>query len=96
MSLILPSDNVDISTFPESAERSAAADENKPGWKSNAFAAAKLLLRGVRDSADAFGPLKSAVGGLCFILENYEVWFSRSTAFEAHKYNSELRQISKR
>jgi hypothetical protein len=81
--LIVPSDNVDTSAIPdrvtvvprpnESAERSAAADENKPSWKSNALAAAKLLLRGVRDSADAFGPLKSVAGGLCFILENYEV-----------------------
>ena len=38
-----------------------------------ASAAAKLLLRGVRDTADAFGPLKSVAGGLCFILENCEV-----------------------
>ena len=38
--------------------------------------AAKLLLRTVRDSADAFPPLKSVAGGLCFILENYEVWFT--------------------
>ena len=37
-------------------------------------ATAKLLLRGVRDTADAFGPLKSVAGGLCFILENYEVF----------------------
>ena len=57
----------------ESAGPSAAADENRPGWKSTASASAKLLLRGVRDSADAFGPLKSVAGGLCFILENYEV-----------------------
>jgi hypothetical protein len=28
----------------------------------------------VSESADAFGPLKSVAGGLCFILENYEVW----------------------
>jgi len=54
--------------------RSAAPDENKSGWKSTASASAKLLLRGVRDSADAFGPLKSVAGGLCFILENCEVW----------------------
>jgi hypothetical protein len=27
----------------------------------------------VRDAADAFGPLKSVAGGLCFILENCEV-----------------------
>ena len=52
---------------------SAAADENRPGWKSTASSSAKLVLRGVRDSADAFGPLKSVAGGLCFILENYEV-----------------------
>ena len=57
----------------ESVKPSAAADENKPGWKSTASSSAKLLLRGVRDSADAFGPLKSVAGGLCFILENCEV-----------------------
>ena len=44
-------------------------------WKATVSASAKLLLRGVRDSADAFGPLKSVAGGLCFFLENYEVCF---------------------
>ena len=57
----------------ESVEPSAATDENKSGWKSTASSSAKLLLRGVRDSADALGPLKSVAGGLCFILENCEV-----------------------
>ena len=57
----------------ETVGPSATADEDKPGWKSTASASAKLLLRGVRDTADAFGPLKSVAGGLCFILENYEV-----------------------
>jgi len=52
---------------------SAAAVETKSNWKSTASSTAKLLLRGVRDSADAFGPLKSVAGGLCFILENCEV-----------------------
>ena len=47
---------------------------NKSGWKSTASSSAKLLLRGVRDSADAFAPLKSVAGGLCFILENCEVF----------------------
>jgi len=51
-----------------------AADENGSNWKSTASATAKLFLRGVNDSADAFGPLKSVAGGLCFILENCEVW----------------------
>ena len=54
----------------ESVEPRAA---NKSGWKPTASSSAKLLLRGVRDSADAFAPLKSVAGGLCFILENCEV-----------------------
>ena len=67
----------------ESAEQSAVADEDEPSWESTgweytnwgsaASATAKLLLREVRDSADAFPPLKSVAGGLCFILENSEV-----------------------
>ena len=52
---------------------SAAADEKKSDWKSTASASAKLILRVVRDSTDAFPPLKSVAGGLCFILENCEV-----------------------
>ena len=63
---VRPDENVGLPT---------AASEKKSGWKSTAFATAKLLLRGVRDSADAFGPLKSVAGGLCFILENCEVLF---------------------
>ena len=45
------------------------------GWKSTVSATAKLVLYAVRDSADAFPPLKSVAGGLCFILDNYEVLF---------------------
>ena len=51
---------------------SVVPDENKSDW-STVSASAKLILRGVRDSADAFGPLKSIAAGLCFILENGEV-----------------------
>ena len=93
--LIVPLDNVYASAISdrvtavprpnESGRQSAPADENKPSWKSNALAAAKLLLRGVNDSADAFGPLKSVAGGLCFILENYEVRLvSASTIHNAY------------
>ena len=81
--LIVPPDNVDTSTVPddvpedvrpnEGAEPSAATNENKSSWRSTASATAKLLLRGVNESADALGPLKSVTGGLCFILENCEV-----------------------
>ena len=81
--LILPSDETEPSAVPdqvpavvstdESAEPDPAASEEKSNWGSTAVATTKLLLRGVRDSADAFGPLKSVAGGLCFILDNYEV-----------------------
>ena len=60
-------------TENENVGGSGAADENRPDWKSTASSSAKLVLRVVRDSADAFGPLKSVAGGLCSILENCEV-----------------------
>ena len=59
--------------------RPNAVVESKSDWKSTASASAKLVLRGVCDSADAFGPLKSVAGGLCFILENCEVQFPPHT-----------------
>lgn len=69
-----------------SAEQSTAADENR---RFKAFAVAKLLLCGVRDSADAFGPLKSVAGGLYFILENFEVRLPR-------QYLSQCSQVPQR
>ena len=73
---------------------SVPPDENNSGWKSTASAAAKLLLRGVRDSADALGPLKSVAGGLCSILENCEVRFRPSyPVLSAHLFHSARRQI---
>ena len=51
----------------------SAGSESKLDWKTTTSSAAKLLLLGVRESADAFGPLKSVAGGLCFILENCDV-----------------------
>ena len=81
--LIILLHNADASVVPDhtqkeslpddNTEPNATADEKKSSWGSTAYATAKLLLYGVRDSADAFGPLKSVAGGLCFILENYEV-----------------------
>ena len=80
----------------ESVEPSAAPDENKSDWKSMASASAKLLLRGVRDSADVFGPLKSVVGGLCFILENCEVWSpSPNATHNVHWCRSVRRRTNK-
>ena len=64
----------------EDGGASATVEENRPGWKSTASSSAKLVLRAVRDSSDAFGPLKSVAGGLCFILENCEVRYLPSWA----------------
>ena len=43
------------------------------GWKDIASSAAKLTLRTVKETSDAFPPLKSVAGGLCAILDNCEV-----------------------
>ena len=48
-------------------------DKNKSNLKSLASSTAKLVLRGVKESADACPQLKSVLGCLCFILDNYEV-----------------------
>ena len=56
-----------------SKSQQSATGDSKENWKSTVSATAKLFLCTVRDSADAFPPLKSVVGGLCFILENYQV-----------------------
>ena len=75
----------------------SSAGENSSDWKSTVSASAKLLLRGVRDSADAFGPLKSVAGGLCFILENCEVSSPPLHAVRtAYKRRSERRQTNSR
>ena len=73
--LIAPLDNVDASTGlrpDESLQQNIAVDERKSHQKSTASATAELL-RGVSDSASAFGPLKSIARSLCFILDNREV-----------------------
>jgi len=80
--LIVPSDNVATSTLPdygqkvvrpdETLNQSAAADEKKSGCGSVASATVELL-RGVRDSPSAFGPLKYIAGSLGLILDNCQV-----------------------
>src|SRR6202000_3149946 len=41
-----------------------AAYENKPDWKSTLHASAGLVIDVLKESSDAFTPLKSVVGGL--------------------------------
>jgi len=82
-SLTIPSDNVDAPALPhhgqdivrpnETHEPGATVDEKKPNYKLTTPSTAELL-RGVRDSAGAFGPLRSTARSLCLILDNYEVW----------------------
>jgi len=84
--LIVPSDNVDTSALPnygpevvrpdQTLEPSVSVDEKKLNCK---FTTATELLRGVRDSAGAFGPLKSIARSLYFILGNCEVWLPSRT-----------------
>jgi len=80
--LTVPPDNVDTSTNHNQVQGAPSSDKNKSNplgesgfdwWKPTASAAVKLFLRGTWGSADAFPPLKSVIGGLCFILENCEV-----------------------
>lgn len=73
----------------ERGEPGVIADGRKSDWRSTASVTAKLLLRGVRDTADVFGPLKSVAGGLCFILENCDVWLSLYTIHDAHGFHRE-------
>ena len=99
--LIVPSDIAPTSAVPshvleENTDPNATANEKKSNWKSTASATGKLLLRGVRDSADAFGPLKAVAGGLCFILENYEVLSSSIRFHNTHRFHSKRRRTSKR
>jgi len=83
-----PTDNLGSLAIPNQAQDapgSSGAEPNDPDenkfeqWKSTASATAKLLLRAAKESADAFPPLKSTVGGLCFILDNYEVRYPSSS-----------------
>jgi hypothetical protein len=50
-----------------------AAYENKPGLKSTVGASARLVIDVLKESSDAFTPLKSVVGGLSAVLKNYDV-----------------------
>ena len=50
-----------------------AAYENKPNWKSTLHASAGLVIDVLKESSDAFTPLKSVAGGLSAILKHYDV-----------------------
>ena len=58
---------------PDPIPVGAAASKDKSEWKNTASSAAKLFLRTVERTSDAFPPLKSVAGGLCAILDSCEV-----------------------
>ena len=49
------------------------AYENKPSWKPTVHASAGLAVDVLKESSDAFTPLKSVVGGLSVVLKYYDV-----------------------
>lgn len=74
LSLTMILADADNSIDPDRRETSQnAVGDSREEWESTVSATAKLLLCAVRESADAFPPLKSVAGGLCSILENYDV-----------------------
>lgn len=74
LSLTMILADADNSIDPDRRETSQnAVGDSRGEWESTVSATAKLLLCPVRESADAFPPLKSVAGGLCSILENYDV-----------------------
>ena len=56
-----------------------AAYEKKPNWKSTAYASVGLTIDLVKESSDAFPPLKSVASGLSAILKYYDVRYAHFT-----------------
>ena len=71
-------DDVGNPAVPGSVGVGADTSKNTSDWKHTTSSAAKLFLRTVKETSDAFPPLKSVAAGLCAILDNCEV---RSTFF---------------
>jgi len=55
--------------FPDSA----TADKKRQNRKPTVSAETKLILRGIKESPNAYPPLKSVAESLCLILDNCEV-----------------------
>ena len=74
-----------------------AAYENKPELSSTAYASARLAIDVLKESSDAFAPLKSVAGGLSAILKHYDVRCTRlfQTIYTAHFLTSKRQQIVK-
>ena len=71
---VLPNYGPEAALPDKTPELNATTDEKKSDR------ATSELLRGVRDSTGAPGPLKSVAGYLCFILDNCQVWLPSHTS----------------
>lgn len=69
--------------YPGRNPNPATADEPQRNRKSTVYAEAKSTLRGVKESPNAYPPLRSIAEDLCCILDNCEVW-SLSRKFNSH------------
>ena len=76
------SDNINNSAIPDHIRQApdvdegghrGVVDENKSSWKSSASATAKSILRTVKESQNAYPPLKSIAEGLYLILNSCNV-----------------------
>ena len=73
---ILPVPGRDQSSLPGSSDHTVdprKTPESKSDWKSTAYATTKLAINLVKESSDAFPPLKSVAGGLSAILNHCDV-----------------------
>ena len=57
----------------ESNTDQTASHKDKPNWRLDLEATAGVAIDLLKESSDAFGPLKSVAGGLSAILKHYEV-----------------------
>ena len=57
----------------ENTLKPSATDDTESNWKSTAYSTTKLAINLVKESADAFPPLKSVMGGLSAILDHCDV-----------------------
>ena len=75
-----------------SVESDATTDDGEPGQKSPMSVTANLL-RGVRDSANGFVPLKPIAGYLYFVLENCQVWSPFCTSGPSCLWSSQQMEV---
>ena len=90
------SDNINTSAVPDPVQRafggeSGGADVDESGWRSTASVMARSFFRTVKESSNAYPPLKSIAECLYIVLNNYKVWSPAYSAYNSHDRPSERR-----